>query len=214
MRNAVSELLRFDGPNQFVRRITTQPIAVGDVDAPGRRGALSRASRRPTAILAAGDRRPIRSSSTVPTPTSICSSAAASTPASAPTSPACRPSSSSRAILAPPRRRGTGRRAGVEHPHVHPRAQLAPRALPRAGMSTASDWKARPEGPEYAATRRRLVDAAEAHRARPRRRRPTPRFASARASACIARRCIATSTRRKICSPRSSCRRRCGSGGR
>ena len=28
-------------------------------------------------------------------------------------------------------------------------------------MSTASEWKARPEGPEYAATRRRLVDAAE-----------------------------------------------------
>jgi AcrR family transcriptional regulator len=28
-------------------------------------------------------------------------------------------------------------------------------------MSTASDWKARPEGPEYAAMRQRLVDAAE-----------------------------------------------------
>jgi cytochrome P450 len=34
MRNAVSELLRFDGPNQFVRRITTQPMVVGDVDIP------------------------------------------------------------------------------------------------------------------------------------------------------------------------------------
>jgi AcrR family transcriptional regulator len=29
-------------------------------------------------------------------------------------------------------------------------------------MSTASEWKARPENPEFAATRRRLVDAAEA----------------------------------------------------
>lgn len=28
-------------------------------------------------------------------------------------------------------------------------------------MTTAPDWKARPEGPEYEATRRRLVDAAE-----------------------------------------------------
>jgi cytochrome P450 len=32
MHNAVSELLRFDGPNQFVRRITTQPTVVGDVE--------------------------------------------------------------------------------------------------------------------------------------------------------------------------------------
>jgi AcrR family transcriptional regulator len=29
-------------------------------------------------------------------------------------------------------------------------------------VSTAPDWKARPEGPDYEATRRRLVDAAEA----------------------------------------------------
>ena len=29
-------------------------------------------------------------------------------------------------------------------------------------MSTAAEWKARPEGPEYAAMRQRLVDAAEA----------------------------------------------------
>ena len=34
LRNAVSELLRFDGPNQFVRRITTQPTQVGDVELP------------------------------------------------------------------------------------------------------------------------------------------------------------------------------------
>ncbi|MEZ5209264.1 MAG: cytochrome P450 [Acidimicrobiales bacterium] len=34
LRNAVSELLRFDGPNQFVRRITTQPTTVGDVELP------------------------------------------------------------------------------------------------------------------------------------------------------------------------------------
>ena len=34
MANAVSELLRFDGPNQFVRRITTQPTVVGAVEVP------------------------------------------------------------------------------------------------------------------------------------------------------------------------------------
>lgn len=34
IRNAVSELLRFDGPNQFVRRITTQPIVVGETTLP------------------------------------------------------------------------------------------------------------------------------------------------------------------------------------
>lgn len=34
MRNAVCEFLRFDGPNQFVRRITTQPMMVGGVDIP------------------------------------------------------------------------------------------------------------------------------------------------------------------------------------
>jgi cytochrome P450 len=34
LRNAVSELLRYDGPNQFIRRITTQATAVGDVELP------------------------------------------------------------------------------------------------------------------------------------------------------------------------------------
>lgn len=34
LRNAVSELLRFDGPNQFVRRITTQPTVVADMELP------------------------------------------------------------------------------------------------------------------------------------------------------------------------------------
>jgi cytochrome P450 len=34
LRNAVSELLRYDGPNQFVRRITTVPTVVGDVELP------------------------------------------------------------------------------------------------------------------------------------------------------------------------------------
>jgi len=33
-RNALSELLRYDGPNQFVRRITTRPTRVGDVVLP------------------------------------------------------------------------------------------------------------------------------------------------------------------------------------
>jgi cytochrome P450 len=32
--NALSELLRFDGPNQFVRRITTRPTVVGDTELP------------------------------------------------------------------------------------------------------------------------------------------------------------------------------------
>ena len=34
LRNAISELLRFDGPNHFVRRITTRPTAVGDTELP------------------------------------------------------------------------------------------------------------------------------------------------------------------------------------
>jgi cytochrome P450 len=34
VRNAVSELLRYDGPNQFVRRITTRPTEVGGVPVP------------------------------------------------------------------------------------------------------------------------------------------------------------------------------------
>lgn len=34
VRNGVSELLRYDGPNQFMRRITTQPTVVGDVELP------------------------------------------------------------------------------------------------------------------------------------------------------------------------------------
>jgi cytochrome P450 len=38
MRNAVCELLRYDGPNQFVRRVTTRPMALSGVDIPA--GAL------------------------------------------------------------------------------------------------------------------------------------------------------------------------------
>jgi cytochrome P450 len=34
LRNAVSELLRYDGPNQFIRRITTRPTPVGDTEVP------------------------------------------------------------------------------------------------------------------------------------------------------------------------------------
>jgi cytochrome P450 len=34
LRNAVSELLRYDGPNQFIRRITTQPTRLGGVEVP------------------------------------------------------------------------------------------------------------------------------------------------------------------------------------
>ena len=34
LRNAVSEMLRYDGPNQFVRRITTQPTRLGGVEVP------------------------------------------------------------------------------------------------------------------------------------------------------------------------------------
>jgi cytochrome P450 len=34
VRNAVSELLRYDGPNQFIRRITTQPTRLGDTQVP------------------------------------------------------------------------------------------------------------------------------------------------------------------------------------
>jgi len=34
LSNGVSELIRFDGPNQFVRRITTQPTMIGDTELP------------------------------------------------------------------------------------------------------------------------------------------------------------------------------------
>lgn len=34
LRNAVHELLRFDGPNQFVRRVTTQPTVVAGTELP------------------------------------------------------------------------------------------------------------------------------------------------------------------------------------
>lgn len=34
VRNAVAELLRYDGPNQFVRRITTRPTVICDVELP------------------------------------------------------------------------------------------------------------------------------------------------------------------------------------
>jgi len=34
LRNAVSEFLRFDGPNHFVRRITTRPTVVGATELP------------------------------------------------------------------------------------------------------------------------------------------------------------------------------------
>lgn len=34
LRNGVSELLRYDGPNQFVRRILTQPTLVGETELP------------------------------------------------------------------------------------------------------------------------------------------------------------------------------------
>lgn len=34
LRNAISELARFDGPNHFVRRITTRPTVVGETELP------------------------------------------------------------------------------------------------------------------------------------------------------------------------------------
>ena len=58
IRNAVSELLRFDGPNQFVRRITHPADRGRRRRGAGRRGALSPAWPRPTATRAGGARRP------------------------------------------------------------------------------------------------------------------------------------------------------------
>jgi cytochrome P450 len=66
LRNAVSEFLRFDGPNHFVRRITTRPTLVGDVELPA--GAVIYASP------AAGATTPTDSSSTARMRASISSS--------------------------------------------------------------------------------------------------------------------------------------------
>lgn len=52
LRNATSEMLRYDGPNQFVRRITTQPTQVHDRELPA--GAVVYAS------LASANRDPDR----------------------------------------------------------------------------------------------------------------------------------------------------------
>ena len=93
---AVLEMLRYDGPNQFVRRVATDR----DGDRRRRRSARATsstsASAPPTTIPSAGATTPTRCASTGPMPASTCSSAAASTTASAPTWPACRPRSRSR----------------------------------------------------------------------------------------------------------------------
>ena len=68
MHNAVSELLRFDGPNQFVRRITTQPTRRRRRRAARPVRCCSLVSRPRTAIPGAGATRPTRSSSTARTP--------------------------------------------------------------------------------------------------------------------------------------------------
>ena len=93
-RGAVSELLRHDGPNQFVRRITTRPTRIGEVELPP--GAVVYASP------ASANRDPRRWGatptgwwSTDPTPGHTSSSAPGHTPAWARTSPACRPRSPS-----------------------------------------------------------------------------------------------------------------------
>ncbi len=173
IRNAVSELLRFDGPNQFVRRITTQPTMVGDVEVPA--GAVlfpglasaNRDPRRwgPTAEQVVVDRADADQHLQFGGGMHACLGAHLAR---------LQAELFLRAILARLDGPGAGRRAGVEHPHVHPRPQLAAGPVLGAGMSTASDWKARPEGPDYASTRRRLVDAAGAHRARSGRGRAAP----------------------------------------
>ena len=77
IRNAVSELLRFDGPNQFVRRITTRPTMVGEVEVPAGDSPVPRPGVGQPGSTPMGARRPRWSWSTEPTPISTCSSAAA-----------------------------------------------------------------------------------------------------------------------------------------
>ena len=89
--NAIEELLRFDSPVQFSRRITLAPMPVRDVtiEPGGVRAHLPR--RRRTATRSSGARPPTRSTSAARAPPSTCRSAAACTTASAPRSPGSRP---------------------------------------------------------------------------------------------------------------------------
>ncbi len=59
VRNAVAELLRYDGPNQFVRRIPpARPLSTGPSCPPAR--SSTSVWHRPTATRVGGDRRPTR----------------------------------------------------------------------------------------------------------------------------------------------------------
>jgi cytochrome P450 len=90
LRNAVTELLRFDGPNQFVRRVALRDVTFdtpsGPVTVPA--GAVVYAS---PASANRDEQRWGPTVSPAPTPPTTSSSAPASTRASAPTSRGCRP---------------------------------------------------------------------------------------------------------------------------
>ena len=86
--NGVNELLRYDGPNQFVRRIAVSRTIDGTTIAPGDvvYAAVGAANATPP-----GGTTPTPSTSTGPMRPTTCSSVRASTAASGPTWPASRP---------------------------------------------------------------------------------------------------------------------------
>ncbi len=76
--NAIEELLRFDSPLQFMRRIAAESFVVGDTEIPPAASCFSALARR-TAICGSGGRQPIRSTSIGRAPTNTSPLAAGPT---------------------------------------------------------------------------------------------------------------------------------------
>ncbi len=144
---AVLEMLRYDGPNQFVRRVATDRDGDRRRDDRRGRGPLPAASAPPTTIPSAGATTPTRCASTGPTPASTCSSAAASTTASAPTSPACRPRS--RSPRCSPGSPACARPASRPGPAAPPSAASAPSRSRSEGDALAGSRQVSPSESPY-----------------------------------------------------------------
>ena len=140
---AVHELLRYDGPNQFIRRVTTEPLRLGGVEIaagevlyvglasanrdPRRWGSRRRRDRgrprRRARARAVRQRRP-RLPRIAPGPTSGRAHADG--------------------IPGPARRSRTRGRPGVERPDVHSRSRLAPGSLLDTALNLANLVTRRP----------------------------------------------------------------------